>query len=52
VATGPAGLEGWANADAIAVVPPGAGFRGDVVELLDVLGREGRHATYPAFPAY
>ena len=27
-------LEHWARADAIAVVPPGAGFRGDVVELL------------------
>lgn len=37
---GPAGLQGWATADAIAVVPPGAGMRGDVVGLLDVLGRE------------
>ncbi|MHB1066112.1 MAG: molybdopterin-binding protein [Candidatus Nanopelagicales bacterium] len=37
---GPAGLSGWAGAEAIAVVPPGAGVRGDVVELLDVLGRE------------
>ncbi|MDP1876809.1 MAG: molybdopterin-binding protein [Actinomycetota bacterium] len=37
---GPAQLTGWAGADAIAVVPPGAGVRGDVVELLDVLGRE------------
>lgn len=35
----PAGLEGWARADAIAVVPPGAGLRGDVVEVLDPLGR-------------
>jgi hypothetical protein len=33
-------LTGWAGADAIAVVPPGAGVRGDVVDLLDVLGRE------------
>lgn len=38
--TGPAGLEGWAQAHAIAVVPPGAGLRGDVVELLDPYGRE------------
>ena len=38
---GPAGLLGWANADAIAVVPPGAGLRGDVVELLDPYGRAG-----------
>ena len=28
--SGPGGLEGWARADAIAVVPPGAGMRGDV----------------------
>lgn len=28
-------LPAWAQADAIAVVPPGAGVRGDVVELLD-----------------
>lgn len=35
----PAGLEGWALADAIAVIPPGAGLRGDVVEVLDPLGR-------------
>ena len=34
------GLEGWARSDAIAVVPPGAGLRGDVVELLDPWGRE------------
>jgi molybdopterin molybdotransferase len=39
-ATGPVGLEGWARAHAIAVVPPGAGLRGDVVELLDPYGRE------------
>ena len=39
-ATGPTGLDGWARADAIAVVPPGAGLRGDVVEILDLLGRE------------
>jgi molybdopterin molybdotransferase len=38
--TGPAALEGWAGADAIAVVPPGAGYRGDVVEILDGLGRD------------
>jgi len=37
---GPAGLQGWANADAIAVLPPGVGMRGDVVTLLDPLGRE------------
>lgn len=36
---GPA-LEHWARADALAVVPPGAGFRGDVVDLLDVHGRD------------
>jgi molybdopterin molybdotransferase len=45
-AGGPALLLGWANADAIAVVPPGAGLRGDVVELLDPYGRAG------AFPVY
>jgi molybdopterin molybdotransferase len=39
-ATGPNGLEGWAQAHALAVVPPGAGLRGDVVELLDPYGRE------------
>ena len=39
-ALGPGSLQGWANADAIAVVPPGAGLRGDVVDLLDPLGRE------------
>ncbi len=38
--SGPVGLEGWARADAIAVVPPGAGYRGDVVELLDPFGRD------------
>ena len=37
---GPAGLLAWASADAIAVVPPGAGLRGDVIGLLDRLGRE------------
>lgn len=37
---GPAGLQGWANADAIAVLPPGVGLRGDIVALLDPLGRE------------
>lgn len=33
-------LEGWAAADAVAVVPPGSGSRGDVVDLLDPFGRE------------
>ena len=37
--TGAAGLVGWAQADAIAVAPPGSGFRGDVVDILDPLGR-------------
>lgn len=37
---GPEGLAGWARADAIAIVPPGAGCRGDVVELMDVHGRD------------
>ncbi|GDX32741.1 molybdopterin molybdenumtransferase MoeA [Actinomycetes bacterium] len=36
---GPAGLVGWAAADAIAVVPPGAGFRGDVVQCLPLSTR-------------
>ena len=36
---GPADLGGWANADAIAVIPPGSGTAGDVVVLLDPLGR-------------
>jgi molybdopterin molybdotransferase len=36
--TGPAGLAGWANADAIAVVAHGAGYREDVVELLPTIG--------------
>ncbi len=31
---GPAGLAGWAAADAVAVVAPGAGFRGDVVQCI------------------
>jgi len=38
--TGPDGQVGWARADAVAIVPPGAGYRGDVVELVDVYGRE------------
>jgi molybdopterin molybdotransferase len=38
-ATGAAGLAGWASAHALAVVPPGAGYRGDVVALLDPYGR-------------
>lgn len=45
--SGPAGLEGWARAQAVAVVPPGAGVRGDVVDLLDLHGR----TPNPAFPA-
>ena len=32
--SGPANLQGWALADGIAIVPPGAGFRGDVVSYL------------------
>lgn len=36
--TGPAGLAGWANADAIAVIAPGTGYREDVVELLPTIG--------------
>ena len=36
---GPAALGGWANADAIAVIPPGSGSVGDTVDLLDPLGR-------------
>ena len=40
-ASGPAGLAGWATADALAVVPPGAGLRGDVVDVLDPWGRAG-----------
>jgi molybdopterin molybdotransferase len=43
--TGPDGQIGWATADAIAIVPPGAGFRGDVVDLVDVYGRD-----LPALP--
>jgi molybdopterin molybdotransferase len=39
-ASGPDALDGWAAADAIAVVPPGAGQRGDVVQVLDEHGRE------------
>lgn len=38
-ADGPADLRGWANADAIAVIPPRAGNAGDVVMLLDTRGR-------------
>jgi molybdopterin biosynthesis enzyme len=36
---GPADLGGWANADAIAIIPPGSDRPGDVVVLLDPLGR-------------
>jgi molybdopterin molybdotransferase len=43
--SGSDGQVGWARADAIAVLPPGAGFRGDVAELLDVHGRD-----LPALP--
>lgn len=43
--TGPEGQVGWARAQAIAIVPPGAGMRGDVVELMDPYGRD-----LPALP--
>ena len=33
---GPAHLGSWAQADAIAVIPPGAGYRGDVVPVMHV----------------
>jgi molybdopterin molybdotransferase len=36
---GPANLHGWANADAVAVIDPESGAAGDVVELVDPLGR-------------
>lgn len=36
---GPGYLGGWANAEAIAVIGPGSGAAGDVVVLLDPLGR-------------
>ena len=36
---GPAALRGWAMADAVAVIPPGAGRAGEVVEILDMHGR-------------
>jgi len=36
---GPGYLGGWANAEAIAVISPGTGAAGDVVVLLDPLGR-------------
>lgn len=35
-AGGPAGLLAWANADAVAVVPPGFGARGDVVQVIQL----------------
>lgn len=38
--TGADGQVGWARADAVAIVPPGAGVRGDVVELVDAYGRD------------
>jgi len=44
--SGHAGLLGWARADAVAVVPPGAGRRGDVVEVLDRFGRELPHIPH------
>ena len=31
---GPAGLVGWARADAVAICPPGAGYRGDVLHYI------------------
>ena len=31
---GPAGLQSWATADAVAIVPPGFGARGDVVQVI------------------
>jgi molybdopterin molybdotransferase len=37
-ASGPAGLNGWANATDFAVVPPGMGSPGDVVITLSALG--------------
>ncbi len=37
---GPAHLGPWGAADAVAVIPPGAGIRGDIVELIDPLGRD------------
>lgn len=42
----PAGLRGWARAEAIAVVPPGSGVTGDEVEILDPWGR----ADWPGSP--
>ncbi len=38
-------LASWAAADAIAVAPPGTGFRGDVVDVLDPYGRAGADAA-------
>jgi hypothetical protein len=32
--SGPAGLIGWGNADAIAIVPPGTGIKGDTVSVV------------------
>jgi molybdopterin biosynthesis enzyme len=32
--SGPAGLIGWGNADAIAIVPPGIGIKGDIISLI------------------
>ena len=40
-----AGLEAWAAADALAVVPPGAGTRGDIVQILDPWGRSRWQTT-------
>ena len=42
---GAAALEAWAAADALAVVPPGAGARGDVVQILDPWGRSRWQAS-------
>jgi len=48
---GPADLGGWANADAIAVIPPGSGTAGDIVVLLDPLGRPAAPTAAPTPPA-
>lgn len=37
-AEGPAGLQGWAQAQAVAVLPPGAGTAGDSVPLVPIPG--------------
>lgn len=35
-AAGPAGLAGWASADAVAIIAPGLGYRDDEVEVLEL----------------